>query len=269
MPNWFYEINVYLALGYIFLSCNVISIIGHIIARRYFSSLDNRDVVTKVVWQTILFFSTMFITFWIATNWHDIGDLHTITNKEANLISSLYHDAAQTNISSRAILTRSIKNYLNNVIDVEYPALKSGKTVKNNDPIYRELVLSIYSYMPSDDIEDQLRYNRMLENIQTLSETRAARIGFTEGNMHGPLLYFLIVITVLGCFWTGCINTKRLLFSIFIIMSQNLILSSASWLILEMDKPFQGALNVSDTPFIHIQHEIDQYQNRLKLTDRV
>lgn len=262
MPSWFYAINVYLALALIFILCCLISFIGLLTARKYFSSLDNRDVVTKVVWQTVLFFSTMFITFWIATNWHNIGDLHALTNKEATLISSLYNDATSTNPSNRKVLTKSIQNYLDNVINVEYPALQQGRIPSDNDAVFRDLVLNIHGYLPAGRVEDQLRYNRMLENLQTLSEIREARLSFLNGNMTGPLLYFLLVITALGCFWTGCINTKSLVFSIFIIMSQNILLSSSTWLILEMDKPFQGAMSVNDEPFVNIKNEIEKYHDK-------
>ena len=44
-------------------------------------------------------------------------------------------------------------------------------------------------------------------------------------------------------------------------MSQNLILGSSSWLILEMDKPFQGQFSVRNEPFITIQKEISLFKN--------
>lgn len=260
MPNWFYDVNVYLALFLIFIACNTVSLIGYIIARKYFSVLDNRDVVTKVVWQTILFFSTMFITFWIATNWQNIGQLSEVTAREANTISSLYNDANSVNKESRKELTTKINNYLSHVINEEYPLLKQGRTNNSTNLAYRELVLSVYAYSPAGTIQDQLRYNRMLEQMAQLSAARESRLSFLAGNMSGPLLYFLLIIIILGCFWTGCITTKSIIFSMFILMSQNLIISSSVWLILEMDKPFQGVLSIEDEAFVTIQEEIRQHK---------
>ena len=39
-------------------------------------------------------------------------------------------------------------------------------------------------------------------------------------------------------------------------MSQNWIFGSSSWLILDMDKPFQGQFSVTSEPFIYIQRDI-------------
>lgn len=66
---------------------------------------------------------------------------------------------------------------------------------------------------------------------------------------------------VAGCFWTGFVDTRSFNVTLFIIMSQNLILGSSSWLILEMGKPFQGQFSVRNAPFITIQKEISLFKN--------
>ena len=94
-----------------------------------------------------------------------------------------------------------------------------------------------------------------------LSNYRENRLGFLSGNLNGPLLLFFIMMIFLGCFWTGFINTRNFRFTLFIIMSQNLIMSSSSWLILEMDMPFQGQLRVDSTPFVGVQDEIKSFSS--------
>jgi len=92
MPAWFYSLPIYFALISTFVFCNLISLIGHFFSQRFLFRVDNNDVVNKVVWQTILFFTTIFITFWIATNWSNLGQLELTSIREATTIEQLYND---------------------------------------------------------------------------------------------------------------------------------------------------------------------------------
>ncbi len=266
MPDSFYHLPIYLALALIFILCNTVSLFGYLVSHRFLSRIDNKDVVTKVVWQTVLFFSTIFITFWIATNWSNVGTLKQTTIREANSIAQLYNDIGSLGGAESPFFETKIWNYLNSVINDEYPHLSRGEESPKTNAAFRELVLSIYNYKPLPQLSDELRYNRILEQVTDLSNYRENRLGFLSGNLNGPLLLFFIMMVFMGCFWTGFINTRNFRFTLFIIMSQNLIMSSSSWLILEMDMPFQGQLRVDNAPFVGVQDEIKLFShyNELK-----
>lgn len=256
MPAAFYNLPVYIALLLLFIACNSISVFGFWFHKRYLLRVDNKDIVTKIVWQTVLFFSTVFITFWIVTNWSNLGALKQTTIKESNAIVQLYNDLDSFPKEPRNILEGKLSNYLNLVIDAEYSSLAKGKYNQKVTDCYRDLVLSIYSYEPSGNLSSELRYNRILAHLSELSDYRENRLSYVSGNLTGPLLFFFITMIVVGCFWTGFIDTRSFKFTLFIIMSQNWIISSSTWLILEMDKPFQGEFSVTNAPFISAQKEI-------------
>lgn len=261
MPDWFYHLPIYLALVLIFVLCNMVSLFGYLVSHRFLSRVDNKDIVTKVVWQTVLFFSTIFITFWIATNWSNVGNLKQTTIREANSVAQLYNDIGSLGGSESQFYESKIWNYLDLIIKDEYPHLSRGEESPKTNAAFRDLVLSIYDYQPLPKLSDELRYNRILEQLTDLSNYRENRLGFLSGNLNGPLLLFFIMMVVVGCFWTGFINTRSFRFTLFIIMSQNLIMSSSSWLILEMDMPFQGQLRVDNTPFVEVQDEMKTFSH--------
>ena len=256
MPAWFYSLPIYVALVLIFILCNLVSAIGQICSQKFLSRVDNKDVVTKVVWQTILFFTTIFITFWIATNWSNLGQLELTSIREATTIEQLYNDLDSLETDQSKDLQHRLFNYLDSVIDDEYPSLATGNLSKKTNQIYRNLVLSIYEYTPAKNLAEEMRYHRILEQLSNLSSYRENRLNYLEGNLRGPLLLFFIVMIVIGCFWTGFVHTKSFYFTCFIIMSQNLIISSSCWLILEMDKPFQGQLSSDNSAFISVRQEL-------------
>lgn len=261
MPAWFYDLPVYMALLLMFLVCNSISLMGLWFYKRYLLRVDNKDIVTKIVWQTVLFFSTVFITFWIVTNWSNLGTLKQTTIKESNAIVQLYNDLDSFPKVPKDILEGKLSNYLNLVIESEYLSLAKGHFNQHVTDCYRDFVLSVYSYEPSSNLSSELRYNRILEHLSELSDYRENRLSYVSGNLTGPLLFFFVTMIIVGCFWTGFIDTRSFKFTLFIIMSQNWIISSSSWLILEMDKPFQGEFSVTNMPFVSAQKEIRLLQS--------
>ncbi len=262
MPAWFYSLPIYFALVSTFIFCNLISLVGHFFSHRFLFRVDSNDVVNKVVWQTILFFTTIFITFWIATNWSNLGQLELTSIREATTIEQLYNDLDSLESDQRKSIEQNLFNYLNSVIEDEYPNLSAGKLNQKTTAMYRTLVLSIYEYTPAKNMAEEMRYHRILEQLSQLSNYREDRLNYLEGNLRGPLLVFFLVMIIIGCFWTGFVKTKSLAFTLFIIMSQNLIISSSCWLILEMDKPFQGELSADNSAFITVRQEL-QYFTKL------
>lgn len=256
MPLGFYELPIYLALIVIFVICNSISLLGYWCYKKYLIKVDSKDIVTKVVWQTVLFFSTIFITFWIVTNWSNLGTLRQSSIKEANVLVLLYNDLDGLPKEQGKPLEHRLSNYLNLVIHQEYQTLAHGQEDLATTNSYHDLVLAVYSYVPSTNLASELRYNRILEHLSAMSDYRENRLSYLDGNLTGSMLLFFITMVVVGCFWTGFIDTKSFKFTLFIIMSQNLIISSSTWLILEMDKPFQGEFSVTNAPFIAAQNEI-------------
>lgn len=261
MPIWFYELPIYLALVVIFIVCNLISLLGYWCYKKYLIKVDSKDIVTKVVWQTVLFFSTIFITFWIVTNWSNLGSLRQTSIKEANTLVLLYNDLDGIPKENSVLLEQRLNKYLDLVIHQEYQTLAHGQEDLATSNSYHDLVLAVYTYVPSSNLASELRYNRILEHLSAVSDYRENRLSYLDGNLTGSMLLFFLTMVIIGCFWTGFIDTKSLKFTLFIIMSQNLIISSSTWLILEMDKPFQGEFSVTNAPFVAAQKEIHLLQN--------
>ena len=95
-----------------------------------------------------------------------------------------------------------------------------------------------------------------MEATEELSKSRTVRLGYLSGELHGPLLMFFIAMLVIGCFWTGSFYSKSFLFSLIIILSQNILMATSSWLIFEIDKPFQGSIKATNQAFIDVKIEL-------------
>jgi hypothetical protein len=165
MPHAFYELPIYLALVLVFMICNAISGLGYFVAHKFLSRVDNRDMVTKVVWQTVLFFSTIFITFWIATNWNNLGVLKQTTVREANSLELLYYDLNGLARSDKVVLENQLNNYINLVINDEYPSLQKGERSAKTTDAFQGLVHAIYHYAPEETLSDENSYTLRLSTL--------------------------------------------------------------------------------------------------------
>ena len=257
MPGWFYDLPIYVASVMMLMVCNAVSLLGYWFYTRDLIRIDNREIVTKVVWQTVLYFSTVFIAFWIVTTWNNLGDLKQTTIREANTVAMLYHDLNSLPIEQRTMLEKKLLVYLDSVVNDEYKSLASGHENQATNSNYNQLASAIYNYQPDVTLASELRYNRILLHLSQLSDYREERLSYLDGSLSGPMLIFFLTMIMVGCFWTGFIETRSFRFTLFIIISQNLIMGSSSWLILEMDKPFEGQFSVTNAPFVMIQKEIN------------
>ena len=263
MPNYFYELSIYTTFALVFIVCNLISGVGFYVSHRFLSRIDNKEMVTKVVWQTVLFFTTMFITFWIATNWSNLGQLKQTTVKEANSIELLYYDLDLLKSPDHKFSQLKLHNYLDLIVNEEYKSLSTGHDSISTESAYQDLLHLIYKYNPINTSDEQ-SYDRVLNQLNQMSSLRDSRLQFLDGNLQGPLLLFFVIMIVVGCFWTGFIHTRSKLFSLFIILCQNLIISSSCWLILEMDKPFQGQISIDKSAFVAVQQQIHKFTTTAK-----
>lgn len=266
MPHWFYNASYLTALLIIYLFCCSVSFVGYKISRVFFQKVDKYEIVTKIVWQTVLFFSTMLITFWIAINWHNLRNLTQVTNIEAQKIERVYsYSELPKDPKYTKKLRTALMKYLDSVINKEYKSLEIG--FLNNETLldFQNFVKIANDYLPNNSRTNEFAYNRLLIAIEELAQARTDRLSYLPGELNGVLLGFFIVIMIVGCFWTGAIYSGNLLFSLIIIMSQNIIMGSSIWLILEIDKPFQGEIKVTNQAFVEAKDEIQRINSRKKI----
>lgn len=256
MPNWFFALPILLAVILIYFICCSISLVGFVFAKKFFIKVDLHEVIGKVVWQTVLFFSTLFITFWIATNINNLDVLHTVSQQEAHEIENIYNAANSIPGKDKENIQTALLNYLYAINNYEYPQLEKGNRSEISDSRYNELIKVIYRYTPNGTTNNELAYGRLLRVLDDMSDYRIKRLGLLKGELTGALLSFFILMISVGCFWTGCINSKSFIFTLIVIMSQNLVIASSSWLIFEIDKPSQGYFRVNNSAFIEAANEI-------------
>ena len=84
-------------------------------------------------------------------------------------MAQLYNDIGSLGGAESPFFETKILNYLNLIVEDEYPHLSHGEESSKTNVAFRDLVLSIYDYKPLPQLSDELRYNRILEQVTDLS----------------------------------------------------------------------------------------------------
>lgn len=254
--SFFYNLNALNALLLLYTSGILISLIGFTLCRKYFFR-DDQMLVIRVAQQTTLTFGTLFMAFWIAVNWQIMDDLSLATEQEAHAVASLY---SLTRIIPNQVEENKVRNatlnYLNTVIDVEYSSLSQGKLSVDSENAFQELVQAVNSYPKITTIQEQFAYAHINASLTTLADNRVKRLDYVNGELDGIMLIFFIGLIIIMCFWVGCIKPYFSMLSLIILLSQNLIITSSAWLVLELDHPFQGEYKVNNAPFVAVKHQL-------------
>lgn len=261
MPVWFYDLPVVVALLIIYIIFGSISILGFWFRRRLMRQPKTFRII-GIAQQTSLTFGTVFMAFWITINWQTLDQLALASENEAHAILNLYsttktiHDE-----TSQQKVRQVISSYLDSVVNVEYPALSDGQLSSVSEARFGDLLQAIYTQVPANTIQEQLSYQQAANALNQLVSYRTERLGFVNGKLNGILLVFFIVLLVLICFWNGCVSNHNFRLTMIALFSQNVIILSSAWLILEIDQPYQGYFHVDNDSFVTVAHEIHKLRH--------
>ncbi|TXJ00222.1 MAG: DUF4239 domain-containing protein [Neisseriales bacterium] len=257
MPAWFYNLHVVTALFLIYAVFGTIGFIAYKLNKKYFK-LENHSPIITVAQQTSITFGTLFIAFWIALNWQTLDNLSLDSKSEAQAILDLYSSTHAINQEPQANNVRNaIENYLNSIVTEEYKSLEQGELNQHTGELFNQLKIAVY-HLPAKTLEEKITYYHITTSLNTLVDFRFKRLDYVNGQMNGVLLIFFVVLLAIICFWSACINNHNRKLSVLVLCSQYLIILSSSWLILEIDRPFQGYFKVDNSAFVQIQQQVTQ-----------
>lgn len=256
MPAWFYNLHVASALFLVYFVFGGIGFIAYKINKKYFKQ-DSNSTIVSAAQQTGLTFGTIFIAFWIALNWQSLDSLTLASKSEAQSILDLYSNSHSVDDKVQAANVRiAIVNYIDSIISEEYKSLEQGEINAHTEQLFSKLKLTIYS-LPTHNLEEKITYHQLTQSLNGLADFRDKRLDYVDGQMNGILLLFFVLLLVIICFWSACLMHTNRKLVLSVILCQYLIILTSAWLILEIDRPFQGYFKVDNSAFVQARSEIE------------
>lgn len=184
--------------------------------------------------------------------------------REANAVADIYRYSNWLNEPTRSSIQSEIKKYLTNVIAIEWPHMEKGEPVNRQEGVtaINTITNQLIHYNGRTNSEALLVHD-MLDEIRSLYNARQQRIHMTE-TLLSPELWVVIII---GTILTLCINFlfgMNFYLHAITVCAVALMTSSMIFLLITLDKPFQGEFNIRPDAFVRILHSIEQ--NEVQIT---
>lgn len=160
--------------------------------------------------------------------------------REANSIVDLYRDSRWIGEPTKSVVQKDIKDYLNNIIDVEWPLMNQGKTVSHEGGKTINRISNELSHYKIQTGTDSVILSDMVVVIRNLFDAREQRKLASDASLSGTIW----VVILLGSILTLCISYifgVNFYLHIFVVSCSALIISSVLFLLISLDKPFLGS----------------------------
>jgi hypothetical protein len=168
--------------------------------------------------------------------------------REASAVANVYRASLYLGGVNKMEIRNDIIKYLQDVINVEWPLMEQGKRI---DEAGDEIIDKIYAEIhqsPHVNTSDVMQQLDVLQEVKLLYDARQQRINMSYQQLN-PEIW---VVVVLGTILTLCINYlfgMNFYLHLFTVSAAALMASSMLFLLVSLDRPFQGEFNIEPDAF--------------------
>lgn len=238
--------------AYLFLLLNIffisISIVGVFLVRRFTKVevryrdnpvLGNIGSLIGIIYGVLAGLTALYLI-------NNVNYTNEAVQREANSVANIYRDSQWLSEPVKTQIKNSAKNYLNEVITIEWPMMKKGETLSSEgENLINSIANEVNRYMhlyPSEKLVMQ----DMLEEVKTLYNAREQRIHMSVSSLNSEMWVVILIGTIL----TISINylfKMKLKIHVISVSAASLMASSMVFLLLTLDRPFQGEFVIEPT----------------------
>lgn len=129
---------------------------------------------------------SVLLGFMVAAAMDKYHDAQMHGQLEASNLASIFRVARGLSDIDRPRIRQLCRDYVNDVIDNEWPQMKEGKKINHGWITYQELWEAVVSAVPENDRQSNLQQG-LISSMQSLGENRRARILLAQKGMPAAL----------------------------------------------------------------------------------
>lgn len=188
---------------------------------------------------------------------NNIGYTADAVQREANAVADIYRDTLWLKDPTKTQIQTTLKKYLIQAINVEWPLMAKGVEMDvTGRYIIEDITNLMVNYNPISNAEALLLHD-MLDGVKTLYDAREQRIHMSQFELNSQIW----VVILIGTFLIIMINyIYGIDFYLHVITITAVALMAASmiFLLLTLDRPFQGEFAIPPSAFHSVLKFIDQ-----------
>jgi hypothetical protein len=181
--------------------------------------------------------------------------------REANSIANLYRDSSWLQEPARTTIKNEIETYLNTVINLEWPEMKNGDKVSEKANTNIENIshdLRAYNNFSNSEL---LILHDMLDEVKALYNARETRIEMSYESLNTDLWVVILIGTALMVA-INFLFGMNIYFHLATVTATALMAAAMVFLLIKLDKPFQGDFVIEPGAF-------QQILNSIQISDKI
>ncbi|MEO6983599.1 MAG: DUF4239 domain-containing protein [Edaphobacter sp.] len=216
---------------------------------------DQRKAHNDLIGWQLNVLGTMYaviIGFMLYTVWTDFGTASMNTTAEANAIVNIHRLAAGLPLEQQEAMRQHAQDYVGAVIYRGWPAMSRGEVSTESSEISRKMwhtLMSIQSPTPTQVIAE----DHALYELSTLTEHRQMRQLAVSSKLPSILWCVLFLGGALTIFSACLFGQENVVLHGIQVFALSFLISLVLVAIADINRPFQGAVHVSDAAFRRAQ----------------
>lgn len=256
------NVNLFLLIALTFMSISIISVclvkyfIPEEIRYRENSAIASMSSLITLIYGVLAGLTALYLL-------NNISYTTIAVQTEANAIADIYRDSTWIKQPNRAIVRNYLKNYLNEVINTEWPEMREGVKVGwGGDHILINLSTELLHYPHPSQLEILLLKD-MGTAIKELYDARQQRIQMSYAKL-SPEVWLVIIISTILTLLINFLFGMNFYMHLLAISAVALMASSMVFLIVALERPFQGDFVIEPEALVSVLNFIDKENDKVE-----
>lgn len=230
--------------------------------RRPSNTVDDGSYAAKeMIMTSVATVNAVLLAFVIVVVWERYSTVRESVSAEAGALINLSRDAATLQEPLRSNMLGVMKQYADQVVHEDWPALASAGHRDINGLLRASGTLSTLWSMAADrKLEWNAVTENMMENLSDLSRERVHRFALAREGVTDTLWAVLLAATVATIVIGIARHRTDAVQQLPLFLFYSFFLGALLWLVADSDNPFGGTQAVDPLPFEHAARVIQAHQ---------
>jgi hypothetical protein len=229
-----------------------LSYIGLKIVRKKFPEdvLRDNHEVGGFIFNAFGLIYAVLVAFVVFVTWNEYNDARSNLDAEASEIIDVYNTSKAFPDSTRDHLNKALIEYIENIMNDEWPLLENGEPSMKARQSFRSLWL-IYSTMDVSRLSNVPVYEESLKHLNSLSEKRRTRLFDSRENIPPIIWAALLFGGVMCVVFTYFFCSRRLQAQVVMTSALTVLNTLILYMIYLLDHPFIGSMKLTTEALEH------------------
>jgi hypothetical protein len=198
---------------------------------------------------------SVLIGFMVAAAMSRYQEAQMCAQAEASSVASLFRIARGLSDTDRPRLRKLCRQYVDDVLDREWPMMEQRKKINHGWETYQELWESVVAVVPENDRQNNLQ-QAAISSMQSLGDQRRERILLSEMSVPTPLWWVLGFGAIITVIFTYVFTSQFPRVHAFLTTLVSSALALNIWLLAEYSNPFSGELEIKPSMFVLVKESV-------------